>query len=275
MECHSFGVELATKYGIAEALLLGYFRYYIESAEKRQDQEKFHDGRYWTYASTRELARRFPYIPDTTLRRAAKHLVDENLILKGSFNKFSWDRTVWYALTDKGMQETGGCAKMAQDVRQNGAGVRQNGAGVRQDGATIPILSTYLINLGSSGNKQTANTKQVNEEANRYPGTKYDQTTYSDAVSAYEKHIQTPLTANIVDEVCAMVDDWGLEAVKYGFKTAGRNGVRKLNYVETCARNYVTNKDKPKKTRAQGKPKNDVAGTVEAALKLLGVSEDE
>lgn len=119
------------------------------------------------------------------------------------------------------------------------------------------------------------NAEQVNEEANRYPGTKYDQETYSDAVSAYEKHIQTPLTANIVDEVCAMVDDWGLEAVKYGFKTAGRNGVRKLNYVETCARNYVTNKDKPKKTRAQGKPKNDVAGTVEAALKLLGMSEDE
>ena len=139
--------------------------------------------------------------------------------------------------------------------------------------------NTYSIHLsnplGSSGNKQTANTEQVNEEANRYPGIKYDQETYSDAVSAYEKHIQTPLTANIVYEVCAMVDDWGLEAVKYGFKTAGRNGVRKLNYVETCARNYVTNKDKPKKTCAQGKPKNDVAGTVEAALKLLGVSEDE
>ena len=255
MECHSFGVELATKYGIAEALLLSYFRYYIESAKKKQEPDKFHDGRYWTYASTRELARRFPYINRIKLLRAIQHLVDEKLIIKGNFNKLAWDKTSWYAFTEKGLQEL--------EVVQNEPRVVQNEP-------TIPILSTYSINLGSSGNKQTVNAKQVNEEANRYPGTKYDQETYSDAVSAYEKHIQTPLTANIVDEVCAMVDDWGLEAVKYGFKTAGRNGVRKLNYVETCARNYVTNKDKPKKTRAQGKPKNDVAGTVEAALKLLG-----
>ena len=274
MECHSFGVELATKYGIAEALLLGYFRYYIESAEKRQDKEKFHDGRYWTYASTRELARRFPYINRTKLLRAIQHLTDEKLITKGNFNKLSWDKTAWYSLTEKGLQEL----EVVQNeprVVQNEPRVVQNEPRVVQNEPTIPILSTYSINLGRSGNKQTANVEQVNEEANRYPGTKYDQETYSDAVSAYEKHIQTPLTANIVDEVCAMVDDWGLEAVKYGFKTAGRNGVRKLNYVETCARNYVNNKDKPKKTRAQGKPKNDVAGTVEAALKLLGVSEDE
>ena len=274
MECHSFGVQLATKYGIAEALLLGYFRHYIELAEKKQNKNKFHDGRYWTYASTRELAKRFPYINRTKLLRAIQHLTDEELLTKDNFNKSTWDKTAWYSLTEKGLQEFG-VVQNEPRVVQNEPRVVQNEPRVVQNEPTIPIQSTYSIHLGSSGDKQTTNTKQVNEEASRYPGTKYDQETYSDAVSAYEKHIQTPLTANIVDEVCAMVDDWGLEAVKYGFKTAGRNGVRKLNYVETCARNYITNKDKPKKTRTQGKPKNDVAGTVEAALKLLGVSEDE
>ena len=295
MECHSFGVQLATKYGIAEALLLGYFRHYIELAEKKQNKNKFHDGRYWTYASTRELAKRFPYINRTKLLRAIQHLTDEELLTKDNFNKSTWDKTAWYSLTEKGLQEFGVVQNEPRVVQneprvvqneprvvqneprvvQNEPRVVQNEPRVVQNEPTIPIQSTYSIHLGSSGNKQTDNAEQVNEEANRYPGTKYDQETYSDAVSAYEKHIQTPLTANIVDEVCAMVDDWGLEAVKYGFKTAGRNGVRKLNYVETCARNYITNKDKPKKTRAQGKPKNDIAGTVEAALKLLGVSEDE
>ena len=256
MECHSFGVELATKYGIAEALLISYFRYYIESAEKKQDPDKFHDGRYWTYASTRELARRFPYINRIKLLRAIQHLVDEKLIIKGNFNKLAWDKTSWYAFTEKGLQEL--------EVVQNEPRVVQNEP-------TIPILSTYSVYLGSSGNKQTDNTEVVND--NHFPGTKHDQETYNEAVSAYEKHIKTPLTASVVEEICAIVDDFGLEATIYGFRTASRNNVRKLGYVETCARNYVAGGDKPKRQR--GKPKNDVEGTVKEALRLLGVNDDE
>ena len=251
MECHSFGVELATKHGIAEALLLSYFRYYIESAEKKQEPDKFHDGRYWTYASTRELARRFPYINRIKLLRAIQHLVDEKLIIKGNFNKLAWDKTSWYAFTEKGLQEL--------EVVQNEPRVVQNEP-------TIPILSTYSVYLGSSGNKQTDNAEVVND--NHFPGTKHDQETYNEAVSAYEKHIKTPLTASVVEEICAIVDDFGLEATIYGFRTASRNNVRKLGYVETCARNYVAGGDKPKRQR--GKPKNDVEGTVKEALRLLG-----
>ena len=256
MECHSFGVELATKYGIAEALLLSYFRYYIESAEKKQEPDKFHDGRYWTYASTRELARRFPYINRIKLLRAIQHLVDEKLIIKGNFNKLAWDKTSWYAFTEKGLQEL--------EVVQNEPRVVQNEP-------TIPILSTYSVYLGSSGNKQTDNAEVVND--NHFPGTKHDQETYNEAVSAYEKHIKTPLTASVVEEICAIVDDFGLEATIYGFRTASRNNVRKLGYVETCARNYVAGGDKPKRQR--GKPKNDVEGTVKEALRLLGVNDNE
>ena len=108
---------------------------------------------------------------------------------------------------------------------------------------------------------------------NRFPGTKHDQETYNKAVSAYEKHIKPPLTASVVEEICAIVDDFGLEATIYGFRTASRNNVRKLGYVETCARNYVAGGDKPKRQR--GKPKNDVEGTVKEALRLLGVNDDE
>ena len=263
MECHSFGVELATKYGIAEALLLSYFRYYIESAEKKQDPDKFHDGRYWTYASTRELARRFPYISKTPLWRALQHLLAEELLLKGNYNKYSWDKTVWYTLSDKGWQEVEGCSKWEQGVPNGNRGV-PNG--------NDNTYSIHLFNpLCNRGNKQTDNTEVVND--NRFPGTKHDQETYNEAVSAYEKHIKTPLTASVVEEICAIVDDFGLEATIYGFRTASRNNVRKLGYVETCARNYVAGGDKPKRQR--GKPKNDVEGTVKEALRLLGVNDDE
>ena len=52
---YSLEGELAKKYGITEAFLLGYFQYYLESAERKQDPAKYHDGRYWTYASVREI----------------------------------------------------------------------------------------------------------------------------------------------------------------------------------------------------------------------------
>ena len=277
MECHSFGVELATKYGIAEALLLSYFRYYIESAEKKQDPDKFHDGRYWTYASTRELARRFPYISKTPLWRALQHLLAEELLLKGNYNKYSWDKTVWYTLSDKGWQEVEGCSKWEQGVPNGNRGVPNGNRGVPNGNRGVPngndnTYSIHLFNpLCNRGNKQTDNTEVVNN--NRFPGTKHDQETYNKAVSAYEKYIKTPLTASVVEEICAIVDDFDLEATIYGFRTASRNNVRKLGYVETCARNYVAGGDKPKRQR--GRAKNDVEGTVKEALRLLGVNDDE
>ena len=260
---YSLEGELAIKYGIAEAFLLSYFQYYLESAEKRQDPAKYHDGRYWTYVSTRELAKYFPFFSQGKLHKALHHLIDEEILLTGIYNKYKWDKTTWYALSDKGWREVKRCSRCEQGVHDVNGGVHD---------VNDNTYSIHLFNpLCNRGNKQTDNTEVVNN--NRFPGTKHDQETYNKAVSAYEKHIKTPLTASVVEEICAIVDDFGLEATIYGFRTASRNNVRKLGYVETCARNYVAGGDKPKRQR--GKPKNDVEGTVKEALRLLGVNDDE
>ena len=269
MAKHSFETGLAKKYGIAEALLLSYFDHWIKAAKLRKDTEKFHEGRYWTYASTRELARVFDYLSDPTLRRAVNHLVKENLLIKGSFNKFAWDKTTWYSLTDKYYQEVRGCAKMAQGVRQNDAGVRQNDA-------TIPIQSTYSIPY-KGNNKQTQSAKQVNEGQkvhHRYKnflGTKYDPETYGKAMDAYSKYLGYPAEAGSAEIVCGMVDDYGLESVLYGFKIAYKNNVRNLNYVERCAQNY--NPDAQQKSPPRRRHKNDVAAGVAEAQRILAEQE--
>ena len=258
------------EYGPEAALLLSYFEHWVGAAEFRKDPSKFHDGRYWTYASLNTISGVFKGISKTTIRRVIDLLVKENLLLKGNFNKFKWDKTVWYSLTDKYYQklreytdmDSKGCAKTAQVVCQNGTGVCQNGT-------TIPIQSTYSIPY-KGDNKQTQPAKQVNEEAdNRFPETKYDQETYGKAMDAYSKYIGYPVEASSTEIVCGMVDDYGLEPVLYGFKVAYKNKVRNLRYVESCARNYDPHKKSPPRRRH----KNDVAASVAEVQRMLAEQE--
>ena len=97
---HHFDVDLATRYGIAEAILLNHLEYWIE--HNRANQKNFFEGRYWTFNSNKALREIFPYLSEKKIRNALNHLQEEGLILTGNFNKLSYDRTLWYALTEKG-----------------------------------------------------------------------------------------------------------------------------------------------------------------------------
>jgi len=97
---HSFNVEIATKYGMIEAVLLEHLNFWI--LKNKANEINFYDGNYWTYNSTKALAELFPYVSLNTVSRALRHLKEEGLILSGNYNKISYDRTTWYAITEKG-----------------------------------------------------------------------------------------------------------------------------------------------------------------------------
>lgn len=98
---HCFEEELAVKYGILEAILLNYFRFWI--LKNKANEKHFHDGRYWTYNSIKAFCDLFPYASTKMIRNALDHLEDEGLLMTGNFNKSPFDQTKWYALTEKGM----------------------------------------------------------------------------------------------------------------------------------------------------------------------------
>ncbi len=98
---HSFNVEIATKYGMMEAILLEHLNFWI--SKNKANKANFYDGNYWTYNSTKALAELFPYVSSNTISRALRHLKEEGLILFGNYNKISYDRTTWYAITEKGI----------------------------------------------------------------------------------------------------------------------------------------------------------------------------
>ena len=97
---HSFNVEIATKYGMVEAVLLEHLNFWI--SKNKSNEINFYDGNYWTYNSTKAFADLFPYISQKAISKALHHLEEEEIIILGNYNKNVYDRTKWYAITEKG-----------------------------------------------------------------------------------------------------------------------------------------------------------------------------
>ncbi len=91
--------EIATLFGLNEAILLNDFAYWIR--KNRENGAAFHDGRYWTYSTANELCKRFPFWSERTIRRAIGRLVAGGYIDKGHFSPGGSDRTTWYTITEK------------------------------------------------------------------------------------------------------------------------------------------------------------------------------
>lgn len=97
---HIFDVEIAQKYGIYAAILLESLGYWIKRNEA--NDKNFFDGTYWTYNSRRAYRELFPYMSERNINTAFEKLINDGLIITSNYNKSAYDRTLWYALTEKG-----------------------------------------------------------------------------------------------------------------------------------------------------------------------------
>lgn len=96
---HNFNVDVAKDYGIAEAVILHNFYFWIKRNEA--NRENFHDGKYWTYNSVSALGELFPYLSERQISYAITKLVEGNALVKGNYNANKYDRTIWYAISDE------------------------------------------------------------------------------------------------------------------------------------------------------------------------------
>lgn len=101
MALHMFDSQIAQEYGVNAAIIFQNLAYWIE--HNRANETNFYDGRYWTYNSVRAFTELFPYLTDKQIRGALKKLEEGGMILVGNYNKSAYDRTRWYALTEKGI----------------------------------------------------------------------------------------------------------------------------------------------------------------------------
>lgn len=97
---HILDVEIAKVYGVYSAILLENLGYWIKQNEA--NDTNFFDGTYWTYNSRRAYREMFPYMSERQINTAFQKLIDAGLVITGNYNKLAYDRTLWYALTQKG-----------------------------------------------------------------------------------------------------------------------------------------------------------------------------
>lgn len=99
MKKHMFDIDVAQEVGVNAAILLENIAYWCE--KNKANEENYHDGAYWTYNSMKAFQELFTYLKPNSIRTALEKLKTAGYIIVGNYNKSPYDRTMWYALTEK------------------------------------------------------------------------------------------------------------------------------------------------------------------------------
>jgi len=161
---HQFDTDIAAKYGINAAIILNNIVFWI--AKNEANEENFYDGRYWTYNSVHAFNILFPYLTAKQILLAIKTLCDEEVIIKGNYNKDKYDRTTWYALSEKGKSilRTG---QMDLTCRANGFDVQ--GKPIPDINQIINTDNTPPISPVGDEAVKTSETSETNETSENKP----------------------------------------------------------------------------------------------------------
>lgn len=121
----TFDVDVATKYGTNVSILLGNINYWIQ--KNKENGKHFHDGRYWTYNTVAAFHSLMPFMSENVINTALAKAEAEGLLVTGNYNKLPFDRTKWYALTEKGERLFQAPKNAATDSKSESESISQNG----------------------------------------------------------------------------------------------------------------------------------------------------
>ena len=129
---HSFKIEDAKKYGVECAVLLYNLRHWLE--KNVANEKHIHEGRVWTYNSTKAFADLFPYLSEKQIYRRLQKLEKEGILLTGNYNNHDYDRTKWYSIDETEYS--------ISHNRENHSPKSENGNS--ESGETIPDINTDI-----------------------------------------------------------------------------------------------------------------------------------
>jgi hypothetical protein len=151
MSLHSFEVEHAKRYGLAEAVLIKNFKFWIE--HNIDQKYNFKDGRTWTYISLKELAKNFDYLSEKQVRTAIDHLIKDKVLLKGNYNKLAIDKTLWYAFVEEN--------KFVKPYDRMETPFAQSGRPLDQEVKAIPDTLNIYSNTNTNNNISAKPKKKI------------------------------------------------------------------------------------------------------------------
>ncbi|WP_339010459.1 hypothetical protein LIY46_09605 [Fusobacterium varium] len=125
---HSFNIDLATKYGIEEAIMIEHIAFWIN--KNIANGKNFIDGEYWTYNSSSAFQKLFPYMNLKKIQRILIKLEELKIIKSGIFNKANFDRTKWYCIIDLEIKNIYG---MCSEFSKNGMDKNVQSSGQKKE----------------------------------------------------------------------------------------------------------------------------------------------
>ena len=109
-------MDIAVAHGADVAIFVHNLVYWVE--KNAANGKHFHDGRYWTYNSTKALCEMYPLWTKDQLRHIVKKAEAAGLVLTGNYNAKPMDRTLWYSPSDE-VLVLYGLGKYAKCISQN------------------------------------------------------------------------------------------------------------------------------------------------------------
>ena len=101
MTNHMFSPQLAVKIGVNGALLLEYIIFWND--QNAISKTNFYDGCFWIRKSIKELHTIFPYLSQRIISNTLDKLELDGYIKTSDYNDSIFDKTKWYAVTKKGV----------------------------------------------------------------------------------------------------------------------------------------------------------------------------
>ena len=130
---HCFNVAIASDVGVNAAIVFERMAFWI--GHNKKAGKNFKDETFWTYNTIEEIAAQFDYLSAKQCRTAIDKLIQSEYIKTGNFNRHGYDRTRWYALTEKG-ESVILKSKKVVPLKANGKA---------SEGETIPIKKQIKI----------------------------------------------------------------------------------------------------------------------------------
>lgn len=83
-----------------QAIMVDQLLNWQQEKARINDPEAFHEGTWWVYMPIRAWQEQLSWISEHTIRRNLKELKELGLIRIGDFNRYHYDWTRWYTVSE-------------------------------------------------------------------------------------------------------------------------------------------------------------------------------
>lgn len=205
-----------------EAIVLNQLNYWLEINKKAD--KNFIDDRYWVYNSYSDWKTNdFPYWSEKTIQRTFTRLESKGIVISANYNKLAIDKTKWYTINTKKLQELVDKFNSDEDRMTN----RQDNMTDRQDRMTCregqndrPLPEITTENINRDYNSEITNKVHTSTNIDGEVHTSFSEKPTARAVTRDEMLLKEKDMVDRFNNICdSDIDNSAIcDCVKDGFK---------------------------------------------------------